>query len=145
MKIKHKSKNKFGLNREDFDTHEDYLKEYKRLYSQSEVGKEKERRYEKSDSRKAAKKKHRQTDRGKAVSRALAAKRRATKIMATPSWANLEKIKEIYKNCPEGYHVDHIYPLKSEYVCGLHVENNLQYLTAAENCGKGNKFELYLI
>jgi len=67
------------------------------------------------------------------------AKRKADKIKATPLWANLEKIKEIYKNCPKGYHVDHVIPLKSKYVCGLHVENNLQYLTAKENIVKSNK------
>ena len=75
----------------------------------------------------------------KGLLNAYNSKRGADKIMATPSWANLEKIKEIYKNCPEGYHVDHIYPLRSEYVCGLHVENNLQYLTAKENMEKSNK------
>lgn len=68
------------------------------------------------------------------------AKRRAIKKNATPKWANLESIKEIYRNCPEGYHVDHIIPLQGELVCGLHVENNLQYLTATENLSKGNKF-----
>lgn len=67
------------------------------------------------------------------------AKRRASKIQATPSWANLSKIKEIYLNCPEGYHVDHFYPLVSDWVCGLHVEVNLQYLTEKDNLAKGNK------
>jgi len=67
------------------------------------------------------------------------AKRRADKLNATPKWANLEKIKEIYKNCPKGYHVDHYFPLQGENVCGLHVENNLQYLTARQNISKGNK------
>ena len=66
-------------------------------------------------------------------------KRRALKINAVPKWCNLEKIKEIYKNCPKGYHVDHIIPLNNPIVCGLHVENNLQYLTARENTSKGNK------
>ena len=66
-------------------------------------------------------------------------KRRAQKLKAIPKWCNLEKIKEIYKNCPKGHHVDHIIPLQGENVSGLHVENNLQYLTARENVIKGNK------
>jgi hypothetical protein len=67
------------------------------------------------------------------------AKRRAAKLKATPKFANLNKIKEIYKNCPKGYHVDHIVPLKSKLVCGLHVEWNLQYLTQSANSFKSNK------
>jgi hypothetical protein len=59
---------------------------------------------------------------------------------AIPPWADLDKIKEIYDNCPEGYHVDHIIPLQGENICGLHIETNLQYLTAEENLKKGNKF-----
>jgi len=69
------------------------------------------------------------------------AKYRGAKLQRTPSWADLEKIKEVYANCPEGYHVDHIIPLQGEMVSGLHVETNLQYLTAEENLKKGNKFE----
>jgi len=71
---------------------------------------------------------------------ARAAKRRAAKLQRTPSWANLDKIKEIYRTCPEGYHVDHIVPLQGELVSGLHVENNLQHLPASENLAKGNTF-----
>jgi len=67
------------------------------------------------------------------------AKRRAAKLNATPKWANLQVIKNIYKNCPEGYEVDHMIPLQSDEVCGLHVENNLQYLTKKQNTSKGNK------
>lgn len=68
------------------------------------------------------------------------AKRRAIKISATPSWADLEAIKEFYKNCPKGYHVDHIIPLQGKNVCGLHVLENLQYLPAVENIKKSNKY-----
>ena len=68
------------------------------------------------------------------------AKRRAVKLKATPKFANLEKIKEIYKNCPKGYVVDHIIPLQGKTVCGLHVEWNLQYLTKSENSSKCNRF-----
>lgn len=69
----------------------------------------------------------------------------ARKAQRTPKWANLETIKEFYSKCPEGYHVDHIIPLNGELVCGLHVENNLQYLTAQENIQKSNKFVPYSI
>jgi len=71
----------------------------------------------------------------------MSAKKRAVKMRAMPKWANQERIKDIYKNCPKGWHVDHIVPLQGKNVCGLHVENNLQYLTAKENCGKKNKFD----
>lgn len=67
------------------------------------------------------------------------ARRRAKLIMATPKWANLEKIKEIYLNCPKDYQVDHIIPLRGKNVCGLHTEENLQYLTKEENLKKSNK------
>ncbi len=60
---------------------------------------------------------------------------------ATPSWANLDIIKAMYENA-EGCHVDHIVPLQGALVCGLHVENNLQYLTPEENLSKGNKWEV---
>lgn len=58
----------------------------------------------------------------------------------TPSWVDLDKIHEIYRQCPPGYHVDHIVPLRGDLVSGLHVEWNLQYLSPEENMAKGNKF-----
>jgi hypothetical protein len=73
------------------------------------------------------------------IHNALSAKRRAVKLKATPTFANLEKIKDIYKNCPKGFHVDHIVPLQGKNVCGLHVEWNLQYLTPYDNKSKSNK------
>lgn len=65
----------------------------------------------------------------------------ARKYNQMPLWADRNKIKEIYLNCPEGYHVDHIIPLKGKVVSGLHVPENLQYLPAKENMMKRNKYE----
>ena len=70
------------------------------------------------------------------------AKRRAAKLNATPAWADNKKIAQIYKECPPGYHVDHVFPLQSPIMCGLHVENNLQYLPAKENIKKKNHVTL---
>ena len=65
---------------------------------------------------------------------------RAAKLQRTPSWSNLDSIKEFANACPEGYHVDHIVPLQGEKVSGLHTIENLQYLLASENLSKSNKY-----
>lgn len=76
---------------------------------------------------------------------ATQAKRRAIKKQALAPWANLKLIKQVYKQAAEltkstgiPHEVDHIYPLQSKYMCGLHVENNLQILTKSENSAKRN-------
>ena len=84
------------------------------------------------------------------IPRARLAKRRAKKLQATPHWLtekDHDRIKHIYwmadlitKITGEQHHVDHITPLQGENVCGLHVPENLQILTATENLSKGNKW-----
>lgn len=66
------------------------------------------------------------------------AMRRALALaMATPKWVDQKAILDIYQECANGseltgelLHVDHIVPLRSPIVCGLHVPWNLQILTA---------------
>lgn len=72
---------------------------------------------------------------------AKAAFRRAMKKMATPPWADQNKIADIYRKARIlGLEVDHIIPLSSPVVCGLHVETNLQLLPMNDNRKKSNKF-----
>lgn len=69
------------------------------------------------------------------------ANRRAARIQRTPKWADLTAIKLFYKRCPDGMTVDHIIPLQGKIVSGLHVANNLQYLTSGDNSKKRNRFD----
>jgi hypothetical protein len=78
------------------------------------------------------------------------AKRKASKIKATPGWLSaiqLSEIEDFYEAARAfrlytgaEYHVDHIVPLISKSVCGLHVPWNLQVLPAKQNLSKNNSF-----
>ena len=75
------------------------------------------------------------------------ARRRATLLQRQPPWADLRAIRQVYREARQitkatgvQYHVDHKIPLQGELVSGLHVHNNLQILTGAENIKKRNRF-----
>lgn len=77
---------------------------------------------------------------------AAGAQRRAAKMKATPTWADTGAIQRVYEKRVEwsarlgvALHVDHVIPLKSKLVCGLHVPANLQLLSAEENIRKLNR------
>ena len=79
--------------------------------------------------------------RNKGTINALTAKRRALAKKASPAWADKELIKDMYIEAKyQNMQVDHIIPLQSKTVCGLHWEGNLQLLTASENQSKGNRY-----
>lgn len=80
------------------------------------------------------------------IVRAKQAKRRAAKKTAVPYWSDKKQIKEIYKKACKltiltkiKHHVDHVFPLRSNYMCGFHVETNLQIISAEENILKSNQ------
>ena len=79
--------------------------------------------------------------------RAIYARRRSKKLQATPIWANDFFIKEIYhlaklreEICGGIWEVDHIVPLQSKLVCGLHCEVNLQVIPRKSNRKKANLY-----
>ena len=72
--------------------------------------------------------------------------RRARKVKATPGWFDPDKVRAIYEERERiqmetgvPHHVDHIVPLHSPLVCGLHVQHNLRVIPAKENWSKSNK------
>lgn len=75
--------------------------------------------------------------------------RRRKHRQATPKWltrAQKSQIRHIYQiaitmsqTTGEQYVVDHIVPLRSDEVCGLHVPWNLRVITQEENLKKSNK------
>lgn len=67
-------------------------------------------------------------------------KRRAIEIRATPRWANPIAIAEIYTEAQRRKReVDHVVPLQSKRVCGLHCEANMRLLTRRQNSKKSNR------
>lgn len=77
-------------------------------------------------------------------------KRRSRELKALVPWRNDTIINGIYYEAKRlemetgiKYHVDHIYPLISDWVCGLHCEFNLRVITWIENLQKGNRRKSY--
>lgn len=65
---------------------------------------------------------------------------------ATPKWADLEAIRDVYREARwlskvtgVRHEVDHIVPLTSDVVCGLHVVDNLRVVLGVVNRRKANK------
>lgn len=74
------------------------------------------------------------------------ARREASKIRATPEWADVTAMRKVYEEAAfrreivgGEWHVDHIVPLRSKLVCGLHNQFNLQVLPGDENIAKSNR------
>lgn len=82
-------------------------------------------------------------DRWRMNNRIVQANRLAARLKRTPPWADRPAIAMFYRDCPPGFHVDHVIPLRAERASGFHVVDNLQYLPAMENSVKRHIFEPY--
>ena len=88
-------------------------------------------------------------ERNKTWVRADTKARRRKHREATPPWLSRKQksdIRQLYQiaitmtqTTGEQYVVDHIVPLRSDVVCGLHVPWNLRVITRDENARKSNK------
>ena len=145
-------------------------REKKKAYRRTEKGKEARRRHKQSPSARAAKssqkareyakiksdpvlyedykarkreerRRHYKTPLGRASQRRKDFQKVEKVRRATPKWCDKTILYEFVVNCPEGYHVDHIIPLRGKNVCGLNIPENLQYLPAKENLSKSNKVD----
>ena len=77
-----------------------------------------------------------------ARNREQSSKQRAKRknLLSVPSWSQKDQINLVYQKAKEwNMEVDHIVPLVSDKVCGLHVWHNLQLLSAQENRSKSNR------
>jgi hypothetical protein len=72
--------------------------------------------------------------------------------MSVPQWANRKLIGVKYREAQRlteqtgiKYVCDHIDPILSPFICGLHVEENIAVITEAENLAKNNYFTPYTV
>lgn len=101
------------------------------------------------DKTKAAKDKWKHKNRDKHLEQSKLNK--IARAKRVPKWVDVEDrwlINEAYNLARQRtklfgflWHVDHIVPLRGSNVCGLHIINNLQVITAKENLHKLNKFK----
>jgi hypothetical protein len=78
---------------------------------------------------------------------ALSARRRASRLNATPPWFERDKVRSLYdisdfmrNEYGMDMHVDHVIPLKNPNVSGLHCLANLRIIPARDNLRKSNRF-----
>ena len=134
--------------REGAKEHEQsYRKSYQLENREARIAACRDWREKNPEKNRQAQRNYRDNNKGKVA--AKNAKRYAAKMERTVGWADLEAIDAIYDQASHltattgiKHHVDHIIPMQGEMVSGLHVETNLQILTASENCAKGNTYRI---
>jgi hypothetical protein len=105
-------------------------------------------RYKKDKAKWAARgKRYAQANPAKVAARTR--KYQTQRALALPGWFEETKVQELYVHAQllteltgKPYHVDHIVPLQSKLVCGLHCLDNLQVIPGADNQSKGNRWSI---
>jgi len=144
MERRAKNPEKYRLRQKTWrENNAEYLKASKAKYN-AETGYEKDRYQKDKQGAKDRTAKWRQENRALVAMRE--AKRRAAIKRQTPVWADEAETLAIYQECAdrrkagEDVQVDHIVPLNSEHVSGLHWAKNLRIIPAAKNSSKRNWF-----
>ena len=123
--------------------------EYNRQWraANPDLQKRTERRYYENNREERAEATRRYKRKNRALFAAKQRERQADKRQATPFWADRSAILAYYEQAQtltevtgDQYTVDHIVPLRSDLVCGMHVESNLQVMLYSENYSKGNRW-----
>ncbi len=136
-------KNKEELDKKNADYYSEHKKE-KAEYYQNNI---EERKKYNSKNRKRDNdtlKQWRENNKGKRAIQSIRSHNK--RKLRIPKWQTKEQKKAIelfYKNCPKDMLVDHIIPLCGKTISGLHILENLQYLTPLENSKKNDKFPYY--
>ena len=118
-----------------------YMRTYWKNLPEQERAKRRRRNYEKNKEKELrAMRMYAETNPEKiSIYKTIYTTRKRTSVV---SWHKQEKeqIKKLYSKAKElGFEVDHIVPLQSEKVCGLHTFSNLQLLDSDLNKSKGNR------
>lgn len=149
-----KNKEKISLlNKEYYILNKPFIAEKRKTYSNEWYLKNKERLkmvsmlWRSKNKKRIAEKNKEWALKNKDLINMSTARRRFCKANATPKWANSFFISEAYslallRSEVTGYkwQVDHIVPLRSKIVCGLHCESNLQVIPKSQNLSKGNRY-----
>ena len=93
------------------------------------------------DNRKDASRRHKMwRDKNRGHVRHKSKLRKLSVKKAAPIWFEYEMVKKVYEMaCFYGFEVDHIVPINSDVVCGLHCHANLQILHKEINGSKSNR------
>ena len=107
----------------------------------------KSKAYQENNKQKVSAWRKRWADDNKHVAMEVVRRRQCAKQKATPDWADRRAMQSFYLEAKRleaetgiPHDVDHIVPIQSDLVCGLHCEANLQVITRRENRLKHNRW-----